>query len=133
MDRLFWWDGSRWQPQSAPHVSGLTPSIGPPAQRAPRPPGYWRDFWLGFAGVILANIVLVQILGAVSSANLGGAATPIVVAAPWVLNLVAVVAFAIVRPRVALGMLLAYGIAFGCALLAGIVLAVVCFGGRGVP
>ena len=111
------------------------PSPSPPAtERKPRPPGYWRDFWLGFGGVVLANIVLAQILGAVSSANLGGAATAIILAAPWVLNLVAVIAFAIVRPRVALGMLLAYGIAFGCALLVGIFLAVVCFGGgRGVP
>ena len=54
--------------------------------------------------------------------------------APWVINFVAVVLLAIVRPRIAIGMLLAYGVALGLALIGGIFLAVICFsGGGGVP
>ena len=84
-----------------------------PVSKKPRPPGYWRDFWLGFLGVIVGNILL---------------------AAPWVLNLAALIIAAIVRVPILLGMLLAYGIAFGLAILAGIFLLVLCYsGGGGVP
>lgn len=117
-------------------MSGLAPAAGAQlAQRKPRPPGYWRDFWLGFFGVIAANFVVFQIVGAISAANLGAVATVVILVAPWVLNLAALITFAIIRPRVALGMLLAYGIALGCALLVGIVIYVICFGSgsRGVP
>ena len=124
-DVRWWWDGARWQSRD-------TPSPPPPAaERKPKPPGYRRDFWLGFFGAIVGNIFLVIILNAISSANLGDPTTAIVVAAPWVLNIGALVVFAIVRSRVAVGMLLAYGIALGLALVAGLFLLVLCFGGGG--
>lgn len=133
MDRLFWWDGMRWQPQGAPHVSGLAPSLGAPvAQRKPRPPGYWRDFWLGFVGVVAGNVVLLIVVGSItsSSSSFGTVASLL----PWILNIGVLILFAVIRPRVALGMLLAYGIAFALVLCAGIVLYVICFSASsGVP
>jgi len=105
-----------------------------PVSKKRRPPGYWRDFWLGFLGVIVGNILLAIILNSVSSANLGEPVTGIVLAAPWVLNLAALIIAAIFRVPILLGMLLAYGIAFGLAILAGIFLLVLCYsGGGGVP
>jgi hypothetical protein len=46
---------------------------------------------------------------------------------PWVLNIGGLIVFAIVRSRVAKGMLVAYAVALGVALLAGIFLLAVCF------
>jgi len=130
-DHKFWWDGTRWQPQDAPRPE--TSPIAPVGKKR-RPPGYWRDFWLGFLGVIVGNILLAIILNSVSSANVGEPVTGIVLAAPWVLNLAALIIAAIVRVPILLGMLLAYGIAFGLAILAGIFLLVLCYsGGGGVP
>jgi hypothetical protein len=125
-DGSYWWDGTRWKPRGAP-------SQPPPAAAwKPRPPGYWRDFWLGFVGVIAANIVLLVVYSQLTAATTGGPGS-LLNLAPWVLNLGALVAFGIIRPRVMLGMLLAYGIAFGLAVLAGIFLAVICFGSGGIP
>jgi len=100
-----------------------------------RPPGYWRDFWLGLLGTVVVNIVLFIALVNVS----GAYGTPdwlmnLVNLGPWVINIGGLILFAFIRPRVAIGMLVAYGIALGLALLAGVVLFVLCFsGGAGVP
>ena len=135
MDRLFWWDGAAWQPHDAPHVSGLAASLAvPPAERKVRPPGYWRDFWLGFAGVVAGNIVLFIVITATTPPL--GSPGPVASLTPWILNLGALILFAIIRPRVAIGILAAYGAAFALVLCAGIFLLVLCFGmtgGRGVP
>jgi len=105
------------------------------ATARPRPPGYWRDFWLGLLGTVAVNIALYVIYLNVASAS--GAPDWLMNLAnlgPWILNLGALILFAFIRPRVAIGMLVAYGIALGLALLAGIVLFVLCFtGGAGVP
>lgn len=119
LDRQFWWDGARWQPQD---ISRPWEALEPGA--LPKPKGYRRDFWLGFFGTIVGNVLLLIFA---TSGMLGSGLN----VAPWILNFGALVLFAIIRPRVALGMLLAYGIALGLALLAGIFLAVVCFGGVG--
>ena len=84
-------------------------------------------------GVIAGNIALVILIGALGGAVYGQAGS-LLALMPWVLNFGALVLFAIIRPPVALGMLLAYGIALGLvfdALLAGIFIAIICFGGRG--
>src|SRR5256885_3369244 len=47
---------------------------------------------------------------------------------PWILNIGGLIVFAIVRRRVAIGMLIAYATALALALLAGIFLLVLCFG-----
>jgi len=130
-DRQQWWDGTRWQGKDSPLTTMAMPE--PPPAHKVRRPGYWRDFWLGFVGVIVGNILLAIILNVIANANLGDAVTAPIVAAPWVINIGAIILLAIVRPPAALGMLLAYGIAFGLALLVGIFLAVLCFGGGGVP
>ena len=128
MDRLFWWDGAQWQAHDAHHVSGLAPGlVAPPAEPMVRPPGYWRDFWLGFAGVVAGNIVLFIVITATTPPL--GSPGPVASLSPWILNLGALILFAIIRPRVAIGMLAAYGAAFGLVLLAGCLLAVLCFGG----
>ena len=136
MDRLFWWDGAQWQPQDAPHISGLASGlVVPPAKGKVRPPGYWRDFWLGFAGTVAGNIVLAIVSQAALGSN-PSAFGSVASLAPWVLNILALVVFAIVRPRVAIGMLVAYATGLALALLAGIFLLVLCFGmarGGGVP
>lgn len=64
---------------------------------------------------------------------LGGAVYNAEALAPWVINIGALLLFATVwseHRRIALGMLLAYGVALGLALVAGILLAVLCFGGN---
>jgi hypothetical protein len=127
-DLLWWWDGARWQSRD-------TPSPPPPTAegKKPRPPGYRRDFWLGFFGTIAVNVILLIALTNIASANYAPVGS-IVNLVPWVVNIGALVVFAIVRPRVAIGMLLAYGIALGVALVAGLFLLVLCFGGgSGVP
>ena len=129
-NRDFWWDGTRWRHRSEPHVGYVPPSLQAP-RRKPRPPGWWPNFWLGFFGVIAANIILVIIITNVLGAVTDPGVTQLLLAAPWILNLAALVVFGFVRPAVALGMLLAYGIAFGLVLLAGIFLVAVCFSGRG--
>lgn len=126
MDRLFWWDGAQWQSYDAPHVSGLSPGlVAPPAAGKVRPPGYWRDFWLGFIGVVAGNVVLLIVINATAA---GGSPGTVASLAPWILNIGALILFAIIRPRVALGMLTAYGVAFALVLCAGIFLLVLCFG-----
>jgi hypothetical protein len=126
-DRQYWWGGSTWQsvdkPYQAPDFVGSLP-------KTRRRPGWWRDFWLGFVGVIAGNIALVILIGALGGAAYGQAGS-LLALMPWVLNFGALVLFAVIRPPVALGMLLAYGIALGLVLLAGIFLAIVCFGGGG--
>jgi hypothetical protein len=129
-DYGYWWDGTRWrlrgeQAQQAEQA---------PPVRKPRPPGYWRDFWLGFVGVIVFNVLFFIVYSQVI-AGVAGAPGSLLNLAPWILNIGGIIVFAIIRPPVALGMLLAYGIAFALALLAGIFLLVLCFGmsGGGVP
>lgn len=51
----------------------------------------------------------------------------IALALPWLVNIGVLIFFAIKRPPVLFGMLTAYGIAFGVALLAGIVFLAFCF------
>ena len=128
----FWWDGARWRHRSEPRVGYVA---APPAPgKQPRRPGWWRDFWLGFVGVIAANIVLFVVINSVLSGGMDPGVVQFVLAVPWLLNFGGLILFAIIRPPVALGMLLAYGIAFGLAILAGIFLFVVCFSsGGGVP
>jgi hypothetical protein len=135
-DRLFWWDGARWQPWDAPHPSRLAAAGTQPApRRAPRPPGYRRDFWFGFAGTVAVNIALFIIISTISAANYGQVGT-VLGLVPWLVNIGGLILFAIIRPRVALGMLLAYGVAFALVLMAGIFFLVLCFGltrGSSVP
>jgi hypothetical protein len=95
--------------------------------------------WIGFFGAIVGNVLLLILLPAVGNAlfNLvGDAAFTIQGLAPWILNIGALIAFA-VRPRgrrIALGMLLAYGVALALGLVGAIIIAVICFGGsQGVP
>jgi hypothetical protein len=91
------------------------------------------QFWLGFFGAIVGNVVLVTLVVTMASEGNGQLGT-FIVGAPWVLNFGAIVLFAIVRPRIALGMLFAYGIAFGLALLGGIFIFITCAtGGGGIP
>jgi hypothetical protein len=126
-DRLFWWDGAQWQSRDAPHASGLAGAgEAPISTRKPRPPGYWRDFWLGFAGVIVVNVLFFIVYSQVIR-SVGAVPGSLLNLAPWILNIGGIIAFAIVRPRVALGMLLAYGVAFALVLLVGIFLLVLCF------
>ena len=121
-DLRWWWDGTVWESRDVP-------SPAPPqGTRKPRPPGYWRDFWLGYAGTVAGNILLVIATNSALTAT-SGSSNGIIAVAPWLLNFIAVVAFGIWRPRVAVGMLAAYGTAFALVLLAGCLLAVVCFGG----
>jgi len=126
-DHQYWWDGSSWQsvdnPYSAPDFVG-------PLPKRHRPPGWWRDFWLGFVGIIAGNVILVILISVLAGAT-NGQPGSLVGLMPWLLNFGALALFAIIRPPVALGMLLAYGIALGLVLLAGIFLAIICFGGRG--
>jgi hypothetical protein len=111
----------------------FVPAPGP-SERRGRPPGWWRDFWLGFFGIIALNVVLGFVLSSIAGANLGDATVGIVTTAPWVVNLVAIVVLGIVRLPALFGALTAYAVAFGLVILAGILLAVVCFsGGGGVP
>ncbi|HET7420065.1 MAG TPA: hypothetical protein VFL27_06760 [Candidatus Dormibacteraeota bacterium] len=123
-DNSHWWDGTRWL------ARGETPehaAPAPAAPRKPRPPGYWRDFWLGFAGVVAVDVILFIVI--VSTTPPTGNPNAVASLAPWVLNIGALILFAIIRPRVAIGMLAAYGVAFGLVLLGGCLLAVICFGG----
>lgn len=99
-----------------------------PLPKTSRRPGWWRDFWLGFVGTIAGNIALVILIANLVGA-IGGNTGSVLALMPWLFNFGALVVFAIIRPPVALGMLLAYGIAFGLVLLAGILLAILCFGG----
>ena len=126
-DGYYWWDGTAWADRNAPGA----PPAPAPRVRAGRPPGYWRDFWLGFAGVIVVNIVMLIIVSALSPAAYDGNWSNQLNLVPWVVNIGGLILFAFIRPRVAIGILLAYGIAFGLAILAGIFLAVLCFGGGG--
>lgn len=92
--------------------------------------------WIGFFGAIVGNVLLLILLSAAGSALfnlLGYAAFTIQGLAPWILNIGALIAFA-VWPRgrrIALGMLLAYGVALAVGLVGAIILAVICFGGSG--
>jgi hypothetical protein len=129
-DKKYWWDGSAWKSVDDPYKA---PDFVGPVGRTKRPPGFWRDFWLGFFGVIALNVVMFIGLNALASANLGDV-SGIVTSTPWVVNLIAIVVLAIVRVPALLGALTAYGVALGLALLAGIVFLVICFsGGGGVP
>jgi len=128
-NREFWWDGTQWRHHMEPASSYLPPAAVSPG---PRRPGWWRDFWLGFAGTVAVNLILIFVInGVISSGTTDPTLATILLIMPWVLNLGALIVFAVVRAPVALGMLLAYGIAFGLALLGGILLAVICFGGGG--
>ena len=52
---------------------------------------------------------------------------PIALALPWLVNIGVLIFFAIKRPPVLFGMLTAYGIALGTAVLAGILFLAFCF------
>ena len=91
------------------------------------------EVWLGFGGAIVGNVVLAVIV-VTSASQVYGVRGSLIAGAPWLLNFGAVILFAIVRPRIAIGMLLAYGVAFALVLLGGIFLAIICFsGGGGIP
>ena len=90
--------------------------------------------WIGFFGAIAGNVLLLILLSAAGSALfslIGDAAFTIQGLAPWILNIGALIAFT-VWPRgrrIALGMLLAYGVALALGLVGAIIVAVICFGG----
>jgi hypothetical protein len=92
--------------------------------------------WIGFFGAIAGNVLLLILLSAVRDAlfNLvGDVASTIQGLAPWILNIGALIAFA-VWPRgrrIALGMLRAKAVAMAVGLVGAIILAVICFGGSG--
>jgi hypothetical protein len=70
-----------------------------------------RDFWLGFTGWLVVNVVLVIVVNQL----------PVIAGGALLLaNLTAIVAFAFVRGMVALGMLTAFATAFAVVVLAGI-------------
>ncbi len=124
-DHKLWWDGTRWQPEDAPR-----PQPAPGTRQKPRPPGWWRDFWLGLAGTIVGNgllFVLVSLLLRSDSPTV----QQIALALPWLVNLGLLIFFAIKRVPVALGMVTAYSVAFGLVLVAGIVFLAICFGALG--
>lgn len=126
-DGYYWWNGTTWADRNAP---GAPPAPAPLLTKV-RPPGYWRDFWLGFAGVIVVNILILQVGSALNQAAYDGGWSTELNLIPWVVNIGGLILFAVIRPRVAIGMLVAYGVGFSLALLAGIFLLVLCFGGGG--
>lgn len=136
-DRQFWWTGKRWRSvtDTEPDPLEADQSHTPLKPKGEHGPG----LWIGFFGAIAGNVLLLILLAAARDAlfNLvGDAAFTIQGLAPWVLNIGALIAFA-AWPRghrIALGMLLAYGVALALGVVGAILLAVICFGGsRGVP
>ena len=128
-DRERWWDGVAWQPKQVPRPSG---SVGPAGRE--RPHGFWRDFWVGLAGTVVGNGALLLLVSALIQTN-NQTVQPIALALPWLVNIGVLIFFAIKRPPVLFGMLTAYGIALGTAVLAGILLLAFCFaaGSGGIP
>jgi hypothetical protein len=86
-----------------------------PAELSPEARVRRRDFWLGFTGWLVVNVVMLIVVTQlqVSQQQIGGAAL-------LVANLSAITAFAFTRGMVALGMLVAFATAFSVVVLAGI-------------
>lgn len=73
------------------------------------------DFWLGFIGTFVVNITLL-VVSSQRQPNMHQAFQQILV----LVNLVALIALAFLRNFVALGMVTAFGIAFGTVVLGGV-------------
>lgn len=102
-----------------------------------------RDFWIGFVGWFLGNVVLcllqwfgsALLLGMVGSFDQGGdvdgalinALSVVLAALPWVLNLGIIIFFAFTRSQIALGMLAAFGAAIALVIIVGVVTLAACF------
>lgn len=103
-----------------------------------------KDFWIGFAGWFIGNIILclLQFLGSTlvlglvgafdqGNTDLSGAAVNaisiLLSVLPWLLNLGLLIFFAVTRTQIALGMLVAFAVSIALVILAGVVLTVACF------
>jgi hypothetical protein len=123
-------------------------SVQPPApdveEKALRKKRDRRDFWIGFIGSIVGNLVLALIFGALSivyasavsrvseQGNTADIVFSILLIAvnilPWVVN-IAVIVVSLVKHRsgIALGMLASYGLAIALATIAGVLFVAYCF------
>ncbi|MCH7662922.1 MAG: hypothetical protein IH859_03520 [Chloroflexi bacterium] len=77
------------------------------------------DFWIGFVGWFLVNIFLFGLQGALNLNPLFA----------FAINVVGITVLFIVRPRIAKGVLGAFGSLLALTLCAGIVVTAICFSG----
>lgn len=117
-------------------------------EKPPAPEGYYTDkkkkkadFWIGFVGSIVGNVLLALLyfgamffLGSGKSVN---STLPVVITGiisaigsllPWALNIAAII-IVLVKHRqwIAFGILASYGAALALAIIAGIALTIWCF------
>jgi hypothetical protein len=89
-----------------------------------------RDFWLGFIGWFGGNALLCGAQSVLSGVIFDNPISSVLLVAvsclPLLVNIGALIYFGIKRPRVALGMLAAFGVTLAVVVCIGVVLFVVC-------
>jgi hypothetical protein len=87
-----------------------------------------RDFQLGCLGWFVVNVTLYIAIGFIAQLiSARDFVSTVLFVLPFAANLGALIYFAFKRPRVAGGMLAAFGIALALAIVAGIILTIACF------
>lgn len=102
-----------------------------------------RDFWLGFIGSIVLNLVIGGLIilafalngyfqNTTNPGNAPGILANLTFILPWVVNIAAIVlALVIRRPAIVLGILASYAVGFILSLCVMLIMMVVCFSQSG--
>lgn len=121
------------------------------SNKAPAPLDYYTDkkkkkmdFWLGFGGSFIGNVLLILLYlaampyiisnqfrtptGGSTTTILADIANEIIILLPWVLNIGAIIVSLILHRRyITFGILASYGAALVLTIIAGIVFTILCF------
>lgn len=106
------------------------------ADEAEKKKDLWRGFWLWWGLNILLWVVSTALAVGASNftysdnelvSSIASVAGLLVGLLPWLINIGFIIFFAFTRSQMALGMLLAFGVALAIVIVLGIVFAVVCF------